>query len=160
MPDDPSDPPRKFYDFKDREFERANPPRPPSSDSAASQERTIDPKKPVDVRELHRIAATPGPVLNPRGKPKRENEIHGILRENLARENAAGLNHLSPKSPKKSRRRRDYILLMALNLLVFGGLSVVAVQARNVILFIYSIAALGMIAAASTWVIWFVMDDY
>ena len=160
MPDAPSDPPRKFYDFKDREFERANPPRPPASDSTAPQERTVDPEKPVDVRELHRIAATPGPVLNPRGKIKRENEVHGILRDNLARENAAGLNHLSPKPPKKSRRRRDYFLLMALNLLVFGSLAVMALRVRNMILFIYSIAALGMITAAGTWVIWFVMDDY
>lgn len=159
MPDDPSDPPRKFYDFKDRDFERANPPRPPASGANAPGPE-LDPTKPIDVHELHRQAAVPGPVLKAGGLPRRENEIHAVLRENLARESAAGLNHLSPKPQRKRRRLRDYIILMVLNNSVFGALAIMGLQARNAVLFIYATAALGMIDAVATWIIWFVMDPY
>lgn len=160
---DDSDPPRKYYDFKPREFERENPS--PRSEPSPPEVRCppaspADPSRPIDVHELHRQAAVPGPVLSRKRPGGGPNDVQTILRENLARENAAGLNKLPYRPPRKSRRRRDYWMLMIATWVVFGYLAVTALASSNAILFVYSVAAIGLISAATTWVMWFVMDDY
>jgi hypothetical protein len=158
---DPSDPPRKFFELKDREFERVNPARPPESAASANPPPPpADASKPIDVRDIYQQAATPGPVLSPGSRRNDPNEVHGILRENLARENAAGLNEVPHRRRPVSRRFRDYVLLMVgLNV----GLGLNAVRASHggdVVGFVSSIAGMGLLSAGVTWVMWFVMDRY
>jgi hypothetical protein len=78
--------------------------------------------------------------------------VHAILRENLARANAAGLNEVTPPAPRKSRRKRDYILaLIAGNTFFIVGLKYNPVFAG---------AGLIIFNVGVTWVMWVVMDDY
>ncbi|MCX6953598.1 MAG: hypothetical protein NTV51_15715, partial [Verrucomicrobia bacterium] len=72
---------------------------------------------PIDVRDLNRIATTGQPLLSAKPAPNKENEIHGVLRDNLAVANAAGLNEvtLDPNyvSPRQKRIRRMWIIIVA-----------------------------------------------
>jgi hypothetical protein len=166
---DDVDPPRKFYGFKPREFDPVNKPvsspeNPPPLPSPpallspiASAENPASPR--VDLRDIIRDAQTSGPVLG-RSERAADNDVHAILRDNLARANAAGLNELAPKPRRPSRRKRDYWLLIGTvdPLLVFFAIS--ALRSGNAVLFVYSMAGIGFFTAAVTWVMWFVMDDY
>lgn len=95
MPDAP-DPPRKFYTFKPVDFENVNGVRPASSlhDTQPLPDPGIivSDKVRIDVRDLAR-AATSQPLLSSAPAPMRKNEVHTVLRDNLA--NAAGLNDLT-----------------------------------------------------------------
>lgn len=165
MPDE-VDPPRKFYGLKPKEFERVNPNRPgdaapvfhPATPAAGTP--TPSPDQPIDIHALHQQAAVPGPILNAGSKTPDLNDVHAVLRENLARENAAGLNKLSDLPPRKSRRARDYWLLMIVCNLTLGLLAANGLRTGNAVLFVYCMAGIGLLSAALTWVMWFVMDNY
>lgn len=162
MPDE-SDPPRKYYDFKHREFERANkskrgPDPLPEVDGLA--ESAYDPTDPIDVRELCQQAQAPGPTLARDPLPTEQNDVHGILRENLARENAAGLNNVPVAKRKLSKRTRDYWFLIVFGNIVMTLIAVNAYRAGNAVVFVYMMAGLGLYNAAVTWVMWAVMDRY
>jgi hypothetical protein len=161
MPDEP-DPPRKYYGFKPPESERANatPDESPPSDtpapgpdpgiSAADTDR-------IDVNDLIRAGAGSGRQLGSNSVVNRDNEVHGILRDNLARANAAGLNELSAKPRRKSRRKRDYFLLMGgMN----GFLLTMYWLVQNPVEGVFCLAASVFFSASLTWVMWFVMGDY
>lgn len=146
MRDEP-DPPRKFYQLKPKEFEAVNPPSSlPPADST-----------PTTVRG-HLRAANAGP-LPPRAAPaSTPNEVHALLQDNHARANAAGLNDVAPFRPRRSRRKRDYwILLLPINaffgFMAFGPF-------RNPMTFTYGLAGMIVFTLGLTWVMWFVMDDY
>jgi hypothetical protein len=111
------------------------------------------------VRELFRQASTPGSVLSkgPRNEP---NEVHAVLRDNLARANEAGLNEVPLRPKRPSKRRRDYILLMVGLNAVLVFLAVGFFRSGNVIGFVSAMAGIGLLSASITWVMWFVMDDY
>jgi hypothetical protein len=168
---DPSDPPRKFYDLKPKEFERVNAPvagrsassapaTPPSSPPVSPPTpRPLDSSKPIDVRELFREASTPGPVLS-KGPRNDLNEVHAVLRDNLARANEAGLNEVPLRPKRPSWRKRDYILLMIGANAVLAFLAIGFFRSGNVIGFVSAMAGIGMLSASITWVMWFVMDDY
>ncbi|PTX95576.1 hypothetical protein [Opitutus sp. ER46] len=166
MPDD-ADPPRKYYDFKPTEFSRENPPAEPSGATATPHPPAgapapggaLDPSRPVDVRELFRQAETPGPILNA-GRASAPNEVHGILADSVAREQAAGLHTVPEKPRRPSRRKRDYWVLMIGGNALFSFLAWHGLRSGNVVLFVSSMAAIGLISASLTWVMWFVMDDY
>lgn len=155
MADEP-DPPRKFYQLKPREFEVVN-----ELSSAIPQGRNHDPAHPIgriEVRELYQQANTPGPVLPVGAKVVLKNEVHALLDDNLARANAAGLNELTPKPKRRSRRTRDFFaVVIPLDLFfgyaAFGHYSNVAMMAYGVAGIIISTIGLG-------WVMFFVMDDY
>lgn len=113
MPDEP-DPPRTFYGFKPTKFEVANP-LPATTPAPVSESPTQpapDPGIPtappgrIDVRELTRLASTGLPLLNTPAVPKNENEIHTILRDNLAVADAAGLNDVKIDPHYRSRQQR------------------------------------------------------
>ncbi|HVU34715.1 MAG TPA: hypothetical protein VHE61_14880 [Opitutaceae bacterium] len=159
MPDAP-EPPRQFYGFKPREFERANAPRPDAPSAPAQTPPPEDPSARIDIHELHRQAGTPGPVLSPGTKPVAENEVHAILRDNAASEKAAGLHEVAPLPPRRSRRKRDYAVVMLAANGLLAILATYAFRTSNVIMFVSSIAGIGMISAAITWVMWFIVDDY
>lgn len=127
MSHDP-DPPRKFYELKPREFERVNPPareaQVPSSPRTAAA--SADPHQRIDVRELIRQGTARGPAQSVNAPANRENEIHAILRENLARANAAGLNEVAPPTHVFRRRKRDFMVL-----LVSGNLFIAVIYAAE-----------------------------
>jgi hypothetical protein len=115
MSDQP-DPPRKVYGFKPREFERANPARPDaSSPDLPAPDPGIAPARDekIDVQDLIRAGAGIGPALGNNATVNRANDVHAILRQNHAHANATGLNDLKPMPKRRSRRRRDYWLLLA-----------------------------------------------
>lgn len=182
---DDADPPRKFYQLKPKEFERVNAPPPPATPEPSKSPPVdgVAPAGKIDVRELAHAATSNAPLLGTNAPANRVNEIHAMLQANLARENAAGLNTLAPLAKKRSRRRRDYwILLATVNTAIVAiyaaqivlGFQVQCLAARmpfefvNLLWFavttpqLYVIPALGMafFTAGLTWVMFSVMDDY
>ncbi len=165
MPDE-SDPPRKFYDFKHREFERANksahPPEPPPIPLPlpASAPPIHPPEVPIDIQQLYQQASVPGPVLSTGQRSADPNDVHAILRDNLERANALGMNQVAPPAPRKSKRARDYWRLVIGINIILGFLAVRALTTGNIILLVYSIGGMGLITAGLTWIMWVVMDRY
>lgn len=159
MPDEP-DPPRKFYELKPREFEAVNaqPRHPGESPPAAGAPPGPQPDA-IDINDLIRSANAGGAGLSPKAGPVVENDVHAILRDNLARAEAAGLNELAPKPRRKSRRKRDYWLLMAGACAVFGTILLTS-GPRHPITFILALGGLVISTVGLTWILWFVMDDY
>ena len=147
MADDP-DPPRKFYEFKPREFEVVNP-----------RANEAQPTAPINVKDLLRQAGSskPGGVAPADLTPK--NEVHTILQENVANNQAKGLEELTPLPPRKSRRKREFFTLLIIGNAVCGGLAYAA-GPNSAIAFASAVGAMGLITAGLTWVMWFVMDDY
>jgi len=147
MSDTPPDPenPRREFQFKPSEFERDNRPAQPDGSNA-----------PIDVRQHFRSASPASAVPGTAVKP--ENEVHAILRSNVAHAKARGLHEVIPQRRRPSRRRRDYWLMLAGgNLLVVGA--VLALHA-NVVTLIFGLSAVVLFSLGLTWVMWFVMDDY
>jgi hypothetical protein len=161
MPDE-SDPPRKFYQLKPKEFDSVNA-HPPQSPPAAGDPGTPDPGPSeinhgrIDVKDLFKHASTPGRALS-RKERAEANEVHAVLAANHARANAAGLNEVSLRPRRASRRKRDYwLLLIPVNaffaFVAFGPY-------RNPMTFIYGLAGMVLFSIGLTWAMWFVMDDY
>ncbi len=155
MSDEPA-PPRKTYGFKPREFERANPARPGASADATPP--APDPgiaaagAEKIDVNDLIRVGAGSGRQLGSQAGANRQNEVHAMLRDNLAHANAAGLNDVAPQPRRKSKRTRDYLLL-----LVSGN----AIIALGFILQpVFAGAGLVLFNIGLTWIMWVVMGDY
>jgi len=142
------DPPRKFYQLKPKEFEVVNGPT-----DAASANST-----PTHVRG-HLEAAKISPVAASRQPVAAANDIHAMLRVNHERANAAGVNDLQPKPKRRSRRKRDYWLVMVCGNTVLGVIAVRTGPGQP-IPFTYAIAGLAMFNFGLWWVMWQVMDDY
>lgn len=113
---------------------------------------------PIDLRELVRQGAASGPVLKGNAPANRPNEVHALLRENLARADAAGLNDVSTAPKKASRRKRDYWVLMIAGNALFGTMALLGRGAP--VMFVYGLAGCALLTAGLTWVMWGVMDDY
>jgi hypothetical protein len=141
MHDEP-DPPRRHYQLKEREFDRVNPRAGEAADSA-----------PIDINDLYRSANGTRPGMKPPAiPPPVDNDVLAILRENHARAEAAGLNAITPPPKRKSKRLRDYLVLMvAGNAYFIAGLYINPVFAG---------AGLVLFNISLTWIIWVVMDKY
>ena len=121
----------------------------------------IDPDKPdppprtftLKSKEFERVNAPPGTQ-----EASAAHDVYAIRREIREREQALGLNELAPKPAPKSRRRRDYWLLL---LTADSALVLTAWQGRGNVFVLVS-AATGVVVATIglTWIMWFVMDDY
>lgn len=137
------EPPHREFRFKPSEFESANRPADATPDNA-----------PIDVSQHLRQAGPPSssaPVNT-------ENEVHAILRANVARAEAKGLNQVIPQPRRPSRRQRDFwLLLTGVNLLVVGT---VAVLHKNVLTMVFGFSAMVFFSLGLVWVMWVVMDDY
>jgi hypothetical protein len=159
MSDEP-DPLRKLYGLKPREFESVNelrPNAPPAAPPARDPGILPAPDGPIDVRELARQATITGNAIftAPANRP---NEVHAMLQDNLTRADAAGLNELMPQVRRRSRRRRDYwVLIVGVNGLVASSLLIVGVNPVSVFVVL---AAIGFFSAAVTWIMWFLLEDY
>jgi len=167
MPDEP-DPPRKFYGFKPTTFEVANPgtlPAPTASPSAPDPGIVRVDDHRIDVRELNRLAATGLSPLHTPPVPIPENDVHTILRENLAVANAAGLNDVkidpNHRTPRQRRLRAFWLWLIVINL-PLGTIAWVASHPMNQATagpFTFAIAALGLCNGRLIWLTFFLNTD-
>lgn len=165
MPDAPlrmsadPEPPRKTYQLKPRDFERVNAvPADPTAPPASPATPANGPTDRIDVQDLYRQAATPGPALGHQKPASAPNEVHALLRENLARANAAGANDLAAQPRRRSRRLRDYLIAMfAVNaFLAYWAFGPYA----NGVTFVYGLAGMVFFSCGFSWVMWAVVDDY
>jgi hypothetical protein len=170
MPDE-SDPPRKIYGLKPREFERVNPARAPAPVPAPGSEPPKPPPPaavgPIDVRDLFRQAQTGQPLLSPHARPNSAvNEVHALLRDNHERANAAGLNDVSSRPRRASKRKRDYWVMMIAGTAVLGTIAawgafrVLAGDDSGGLVFVGGVAGLVMFNAVLWWIMWHVVGDY
>ena len=143
-PEPPEAPPREFH-FKPKAFERANRPADATPGNA-----------PIKVAQLYRAASAPPPA--PGAPAKSENEVHTILRANLAAEVAKGLNQVVLQPPRSSRRKRDYWLVLAGGNLVFAGAMLLA--HKNAISLVFGFSGMVFFSIGLTWIMWAVLDDY
>jgi hypothetical protein len=163
MQDEP-DPPRKTYGFKPREFDRANAPRPAAPGDANSPApdpgiTAADAGK-IDVNDLIRAGAGMGPQLGSNAVVNRDNEVHGMLRENLKRDVAAGHYDLGVLDDSKRRRRiRNYwIGMVAVNIPL--GSFAYWIGHGAAIPFVCALAGMAMLSARMTWETFFLRTHY
>jgi hypothetical protein len=165
MPDDPT-PPRKHYKFKTAEFASINevPTDRPLTEAQPKPDPGIVPttKVRIDVRDLVRASLVP-PAASPASPPTtastaRRNEVHAMLRDNLTRADAAGLNDISPAPKPRGRRKRDYIVTLVAGNLVFAVLA--GLSGFNVVGTLFALGGMVLFSCATTWIMWFVLDDY
>lgn len=114
---------------------------------------------PIDVRAMARQATAQGPLLrtNPSAVHP-PNEMQAVLRENVAQANAHGLNDVVLPPKRKSRRKRDYFLLLIPVDVFFAWMAFG--PSANAITFAYGIGGLALYTTGLTWVYWFIIDDY
>jgi len=144
---DEADPPRKVYGFKEREFKRAEA---PTSEAAPMP----------TAKELAMMAgpvAQHGKAAAGTRKADDPNDVYAVLQENRAVENKKGLDEFEIKKIK-SRRRRDWLLLLICgNLAILGA---VALAGFNIISAIFGLAGAIMFSLSVTWIMWQVMNKY
>lgn len=162
MPDE-SEPPRKIYGFKPREFDRANPPRPaePSATPPTSTPAGPPPAEgAINVHDLIRAGAGPGQQLGSNAVVNRPNEVHDLLRANFRHDVAAGGYDLGVLDDSKRRRRiRHYwIALIAFD----TPFAIFAFQIGHsaAIPFVCAIAAIALFSSALTWRTFFLRTHY
>jgi len=153
-PDKPDAPPRT-YGFKPKDFERVNAPAggeppPPSAKDLAMLAGG-------NVQGAPTATAKPGLPAVASAKAGDPNDVFTLLQENRRVEQRHGLGEVEIRK-KKSRRHRDFWLLLA-----GGNLTIVAatfISGLNVVTALFGFAGLIMFTLGTTWIMWFVMDDY
>lgn len=163
MPDE-SDPPRKFYQLKPKEFEVVNERVPPPPDVNPSSAPDSGPSEAddgrIDVRNLFKQASRPAPLTKLSARLRAENDVHAILREKHARDVATGQYDLGPLDDSKRRRRiRNYwISVVAIN--AFLGFFAYKIGHTNAIPFVCAIAGMALATSYLTWQTFFLRTDY
>jgi hypothetical protein len=144
---DQPDPPRKFYEFKDREFKRDNAPAgaAPPLPTAKELAMMAGPVTPASAR----AKAAPK-----RGDP---NDVLTVLNQNRAAEKKLGKDQIEIREVKSRRKRDFWLLIVGGNLAIIGW---VFLLGPNVITLVYGLAALVIFNLGLTWVMWQVMDRY
>jgi hypothetical protein len=148
MPDE-SDPPRKVYGFKEREFKRDNAP------------TSVGAPAPT-AKELAMISTASAPVTPrpaPASTPKADdpNDVYAVLRANRAVEDQAGLGDVEIRIIR-SRRKRDYwLVLIGGNLVILATL---ALSGLNPVSALFGLAGIILFSVSLTWIMWQVMDKY
>ena len=85
-------------------------------------------------------------------------DVYQVLQDNLARENAAGLNVVKPVPKRPSRRKRDFwLVLIGGNLAIMASVGFTSI---NVVSVVYGFAGVILLSSGLIWIMWFVMDDY
>ena len=143
---------------------KPEPPRQESPPPASAFERVNRPASeaqataPIDVKQLYRQGRAPAPVRGAVAPSQADNDVHAILRANVARDEARGLNQVIPGRRRPSRRKRDFWLLF-----IGGNLLVVATVSglhRNAVTLVFGLATIVLFSLGLIWVMWVVMDDY
>jgi hypothetical protein len=143
---EPDDPPRKNYGFKEREFIRDN--------RRTSGDAPLPTAKELAIMAGPATPAAKGPAGPKAGDP---NDVFAVLEENRAKERRLGKDEIVVRKIK-SKRRRDYLLLLVLgNLLI---VSMVALGGFNPVSMIFGLAGIIVLSLGATWIMWFVMDRY
>jgi hypothetical protein len=160
---DESDPPRKFYQFKPKEFEVVNDrvaplPAPDSGGPPDAGPTEINAGR-IDVRDLFKQANASGPRRP--AELRREdglNDVQLMMRESAAREQKAVPSLLTPQIRRSSKRKRDYWLAL------FAGYALIALAVvlfgPNVITLGFAAGGVILLTIGLTWIMWFVLDDY
>jgi hypothetical protein len=97
--------------------------------------------------------------LDPPSKPGDEEaiKVHDILMQNRVAEEKAGWGRIKRWTGRKSKRNRDFILLV-------GGLDITIAMVmkvlNNPVTMIYGIAAIVLATSTISWVMFVVNDDY
>jgi len=143
---DQSDPPRKIYDFKDREFKRDN------------QPANGAPPMPT-AKELAMMAGPAAPTAKSTGTPKAgdPNDVYTILEHNRHVERKHGLDTVEIREVR-SRRKRDYWLLLLSSEVLLGAITFFG--RGNPVTFVSGLAGMVLVGITLTWVMWQVMDRY
>lgn len=155
---DDSDPPRKHYGFKEREFKRDNP---------LSSEV---PPMPT-ARELAQLATQRGPVPGPKNpsapkatlpaaapaKADDPNDVHAVLQLNRTTEKKFGRDEIEIKEVKSRRAREFWFILVGGNLAIIGA---VVLTHINVFTVVFGLAGLIIFSLGLSWIMWQVMDRY
>ena len=143
---EPDDPPPKVYGFKERAFQRDN--------ARASDAPPVPTAKELAIM-AGPVTATPKGATGP--KPGDPNDVHALLQHNRAVEKKSGRDEVEIKQVK-SRRRRDYWLLLVSSEMLLG---VITWQGRgNAFVFVCALAGMVLVGVALTWIMWQVMDNY
>lgn len=87
------------------------------------------------------------------------NDVVSLRHELRAREIADDKDRIEIRK-RKSRRKRDYWLLMTALNVGFGVVFAYGLLHRNPVLMLYSFAGIVMGSIGITWVMWFIMSDY
>ena len=146
---EPTEPvaPRREFRFKPTEFERTNRPLDGMDDTPA-----------VDVRILHRQANLASGSPAPPPAAPAENDVHAILRANLAQATEDGLNDVILQPKRTSRRKQDYWLMFGAGNLGFA--SMLIFLGHDLMVSVCVGAGVIVYSLGLTWIMWFVMDDY
>jgi hypothetical protein len=120
------------------------------------------PDEPEPPRKLYKLKEAEfervNPLLETPGAAAPHQDVHSILRENLARADAAGLNALTPKTRRRSRRKRDYWMLLFLGNAFFGA--AVAYFGFKSMPGTFAFGGMIFFSCALTWIMWFIVDNY
>jgi len=142
---DETEPPRKQYAFKEREFQRDERP--------ASESRP-----PVTVQGLTQLAGPvtrSGPVPTTSPKAGDPNDVFATLQKNRAAEMNSGGDEIEIKKIS-SRRKKDYwLMLVGGNVVIVGGSFFV-----GGIALVFGLAGVIIYSLGLTWVMWQVMSKY
>lgn len=159
---DESDPPRKHYQLKPKQFEVVNERVPSSNGPTSPGGRDPGPvagdSGRIDVRNLFKQAATSGPIRPAEQSPAPANDVQALLQANAAHEAAAGLHALTPQAPRRSRRKRDYWISLIAAYTVIGG--AVMLVGPNLISIAFGAAGMLIVTLGLTWIYWFILDKY
>ncbi len=122
-------------------------------------ESNPNPEKPIDVREIARIAWGDGSPLRAKSPANGENEVHEILRMNLEHDKARGWYDVELVKNKKRRRRiRNYVIaLLAINTPL--GLIAWSSGHTDPFPFVFAIGGMAFLSARVTWETWFLRTD-
>ncbi|MBI2516091.1 MAG: hypothetical protein HYV95_04180 [Opitutae bacterium] len=107
----------------------------------------------LKAKEFDRVNA-------PRGaqEPSADHDVYAIRQQIRAREQAAGFDELKPLPPRRSRRRRDYWMLMLLGNGFFGAAALIGHS--NPVVFVAGLGGAIIFSIGLTWVMWFIMENY
>jgi hypothetical protein len=143
VPDEP-DPPRKFYNFKEREFARDNP-----------QAGT----PPPTVQELAKLAGVHHDPRPRAGAPKAgdPNDVYQVLARNRRAEQRHNLDTIEIKQVRSRRKREFWLVLVGGNLAI---IALVLVAGIDIMTVVFGLAGLIIFSVGLTWVMWQVMDRY
>ena len=97
--------------------------------------------------------------VNPTAHPGEEGAINvpEMLQENRRIEVESGLADVSHPKKRKSRRNRDFILLVGS---IDAAIIIYARVMQNPVAFVYGIAGVTLVTSTFAWIMFVVMDDY
>jgi hypothetical protein len=147
QPEEPPDPPRKLYGFKERDFKRDNAPAPGSAPVPTAKELAMMAGDPVRTGRGGEVGARPGDP----------NDVYSALQRNRATEQAHGLDQVEIREIQSRRKRDFWLMLVGGNVLIVG---LVGVLGPNVVTVMFGFGGVVIFTISLTWIMWQVMGRY